>query len=331
MGRTALSALFVFACGILAMPSHAADAVLPLRLEAKTPLGSVSGRIDHMAVDLARRRLFVAELGNASVGVVDLGKGAVTHRISGLKEPQGVGYVRATDMVYVANAGDGSLRLFQGDGFAPARLIALGDDADNIRVDAASNRIYVGYGGGALAVIDPTSHKKIGDIALRAHPESFQLEPDGSRIFVNLPDARQIAVVDRATLRVAASIATKDARANFPLAIDRARGNLLVAFRSPAKLMAFSLADLGLRASIESCGDADDVFVDAKRDRVYLSCGEGFIDVFAPQDRGYERVGHIPTVSGARTALFVPELDRLYLAVRASGREPAAIWVFAPP
>lgn len=330
MGRTALSALAALACSVLAMPGHAADAV-PLRLEAKIALGNVSGRIDHMAVDLARRRLFVAELGNDTVGVVDLGAGTVIHRITGLKEPQGVGYLPASDTLYVANARDGSVPIFQGANLAPSGLIRLGNDADNIRVDAAANRVFIGHSDGALAIIDPSNQSKIADIALTAHPESFQLEPAGKRIFVNLPDARQIAVIDRAAGKVTAIIPTKELRSNFPMAIDAARGNFLVAFRRPARLAAFSLADLGLRASAESCGDADDVFVDQKRGRIYVSCGEGFIDVFEPRQDGYVRIAQVPTASGARTALFVPELDRLFLAVRASGDEPAAIWVFAPP
>src|ERR1700686_2449316 len=128
----------------------------PLKLEAKIPLGNVSGRIDHMAVDLKRQRLFVAELGNDTVGVVDLANRTLIQTIRGLKEPQGVGYEPSTDMLYVANAGDGSVRLFEGSDYAARERIALGDDADNIRVDAAAHRIFIGYGSGALAVIDPS-------------------------------------------------------------------------------------------------------------------------------------------------------------------------------
>jgi hypothetical protein len=85
-----------------------------------------------------------------------------------------------------------------------------------------------------------------------------------------------------------------------------------------------------LIASLEICGDADDVFVDAKRRRVYVSCGEGYIDVLDSERSAYRRIARIATVAGARTSLFVPELDRLMLAVRASSGEPAAIWVFRP-
>ena len=139
----------------------------PLQLEAKIPLGSVRGRIDHMAVDLKRQRLFVAELGNDSVAIVDLAHRTLIRTISGLKEPQGVGYDPSTDMLYVANAGDGSVRLFEGNDYAARERIELGNDADNIRIDAAAGRIFVGYGSGALAVIDPSTRSKVGDIPVK--------------------------------------------------------------------------------------------------------------------------------------------------------------------
>src|SRR5262249_1166105 len=145
-----------------------------LELEKRVPLGTVNGRIDHLAVDLARKHLFIAELENNSVGVVDLGNGSLLHRISGLSEPQGVGYVPSGDMLFVANGGDGTVRMFKGGDFTPTGQQALDSDADNVRFDAETARVYVGYGAGALAVIDPVTRMKIKDIALPAHPESFQ-------------------------------------------------------------------------------------------------------------------------------------------------------------
>src|SRR5262249_46616622 len=135
----------------------------PLQLEVKIPLGQVAGRIDHMALDLVRQRLFVAELGNNSVGIIDLKERRVLHRIAGLKEPQGVAYLPQTDTLYVANAGDGSVRMFRGEGNAESGRIDLGDDADNLRLDLKTNRILVGYGSGGLAVIDPGSRTKVAD------------------------------------------------------------------------------------------------------------------------------------------------------------------------
>src|SRR6266700_6178668 len=180
-----------------------------LQLEAKIPLGNVSGRIDHMAIDLARQRLFIAELGNNTVGIVDLNNRNVIRTMTGLKEPQGVAYLPSTDTLYIANGGDGSVRRFRGPDYAAAGQIDLGDDADNIRLDIPGNRIIVGYGSGGLAMIDAASSRKIADIPLSVHPEAFQLDPGSGRIFVNLPRAQAIAVVDHQSGRQTATWPTK--------------------------------------------------------------------------------------------------------------------------
>jgi DNA-binding beta-propeller fold protein YncE len=330
--RTILAVLV----GVMALASTAGQAFAEtpgtslLQLEAKVPLGDVRGRIDHMAVDLKRQRLFVAELGNDSVGIVDLPGRKLISRIQGLKEPQGVGYEPSTDTLYVANAGDGSVRVFDGNDYAVKDRIDLGSDADNIRVDAATNRVFIGYGSGALAVIDPSTRKKIGDIPVKAHPEAFQIDPDTSQVFVNVPDAHAIAVVDRVSHKQIGKWPLADRGANFPMALDHVRRQVLVIFRAPAALGVFSMSDGKRIAVTETCGDADDLFIDAKRARVYVNCGAGFLDVFEPKGGAYRRIARIPTVSGARTALFVPALDRLLVAARASGNEPAAIWIFRP-
>jgi DNA-binding beta-propeller fold protein YncE len=306
-----------------------AQAPAPLQLESKIPLGDVSGRIDHLAIDLSHNRLFVAELGNDTVAVVDLNERKVRHVITGLKEPQGVGYVPSNDTLYVANAGDGSVLLFRGESPAAAGRIDLGNDADNIRVDAASNRVFVGYGNGALAVIDAVTNGKIADIPLPAHPESFQLARSDRRIFVNVPKAREIAVVDRFASKQTASWAIESG-SNFPMALDENSGRVLVVSRSPAQVSAFSMRDGNIVASVDACGDADDLFFDAKRHRVYVSCGDGYLDVLEAEGNSYRRAARIPTISGARTSLLVPEIDRLFVTARANPGEPAAIWLFRP-
>jgi hypothetical protein len=311
-----------------AAPAVAQTMVTPLVLETKIPLGNVSGRIDHLGVDVKRQRLFVAELGNDSLGVADLASGKV-RTIAGFSEPQGVAYVSSADSLYVANGGDGSVRVLRGEDLAPIGRIELGDDADNVRVDASRHRVLVGYGNGAIAVIDPATRTKVADIRLKGHPESFRLDPTDVRIFINVPDARAIEVADLAA-GTSRSLSTPGAGSNFPMAIDRDEHRVLVVFRSPPILMALSTEDGHVVAKTATCGDADDVFVDAKRHRVYVSCGEGVVDVFAADAGGYQRLARMPTVSGARTSLFVPELDRLFVAVRARWHEPAAIWVFRP-
>jgi DNA-binding beta-propeller fold protein YncE len=299
-----------------------------LRIEAKIPLGDVRGRIDHMATDIDRRRLFVAELGNNTVGIVDVEQAKVLQVLAGLKEPQGVGYLPSTDTLYVANGGDGSVRLFQGPNYTANGRIDLGSDADNVRVDQSSQHVVVGYGDGALAMIHGAKRDKIGEIRLPAHPEGFQLDPSTGRAYVNLPNARSIAVADLSSGKVIAIWPVSGASANFPMALNGDSKHVLAVFRNPAKLGVFDMRDGSIVRMVDTCGDADDLFFDAKRHRVYVSCGAGAVDIF--DARSYERLSRLPTVSGARTSLFVPEFDQLFLAVRAVARNPAAIWVLRP-
>lgn len=289
----------------------------PLALERSIPLIGVSGRIDHMAIDLARRRLFVAELGNGTVDVVDLAAGTVVHRIDGLSEPQAVGYSPTTDMLAVASAGDGSVRFFQGGDFSPAGAVDLGDDADNVRLEVGTGRLVVGFGDGGLAVLDPASRSVVSRVKLPAHPEGFQLDPATHRAFVNVPDARQIAVMDMSAGKQVASWRIPDLRGNFPMALDDAGTLIATVFRAPARLVLLDAGSATMTASLATCGDADDVFFDSRRQRIYVSCGEGEVDVLRREATGYRRLGRIRTGSGARTSLFVPELDRLFVAARA--------------
>jgi len=299
-----------------------------MQLETKIPLGTVAGRIDHLAIDAKRGHLFIAELGNNTVGVIDPAKRAVIHRITGLSEPQGIAFLDAQDTVYVANGGDGSVRLYRGNDFVERGRIALGSDADNIRFDAKDARLVVGHGSGALSVIDPGTNKPVASYALKAHPESFQIDTSNNRIFVNLPDARAIAVLERSSGKLLAQW-SMEYGANFPMALDHDQSRLFSVFRKPAKLVGFATDTGKTVADVGICGDADDLFIDAKRQRIYVICGEGFVDVLDLRDK-LRRIAHIPTTEGARTGLFVPELDRLFVAARAQAREPATLWVFQP-
>ena len=301
----------------------------PLELEVRIPLGKVKGRIDHLAVDLGRKHLFVAELENNSLGIVDLNNASLLHRITGLKEPQGIGYVPTVDRLFVASGGDGSLRLFRGGDFMAAEKMELGKDADNVRVDKDSKSVYVGYGAGALAVIDPASHAKIKDIALPAHPESFQISQDMQKAFVNLPNAGSIGVIDTHAGRLSQNWPTGNDHGNFAMALDEGGRHAIIVFRNPPKLSVRNMETGAPVAERSTCGDVDDVFFDSKRRRVYVTCGEGAIEVF---DAGadYAPMARIATRPGARTSLFMAPLDRLAVAVRASATEPAAVWLYRP-
>jgi DNA-binding beta-propeller fold protein YncE len=331
MGSTPMHRIGRAIAVLLSLLTHAAGAAEPaLVLERSIRLPDVRGRIDHMAIDLDRRRLIVAELGNGSVDVVDIDDGRVVKRITGQPEPQGVAYAARGNVILVANAGDGSVRLFTADDLAQLGTVALGGDADNIRIDPRTGLAVVGYGNGGLAVIDPVTRRLLANVKLPVHPEGFQIDPATGHGFVNLPETRQIAAVDLNARTVIAYWRPTGWSANFPMALGH-NGPLVTVFRSPPNLVVLDPRNGTVVQSLPVCGDADDVFVDEKRQRLYVSCGSGKIAVMGRDTSGWIRLASIKTASGARTSLFVPELDRLFVAERAGSLGPdAAIRIYRP-
>lgn len=301
----------------------------PLRLGNTIPLPDVQGRIDHMSIDAPGERLFVAALGNNTLEVIDLKPAKRVHSIPGLHEPQGVLYLPALKRLFVANGDDGTVRIFDGSTYREIKTTHLGDDADNVRYDAEHHLIYVGYGTGGLAVLSEDGTKN-GNIPVDAHPESFQLEKNGPRIFVNLPNSRKIAVIDRIKGSVVASWGTSGALSNFPMALDEPDHRLFVVCRAPAELLVLDTGTGQIVAKLPAVGDCDDVFYDPQLKRIYATGCEGAISVFQQQDADhYKEIAKLATVKGARTSFFSPDFHRLYVALRRRGSESAAIRVYA--
>jgi len=299
-------------------------------LEKTIELPDVQGRIDHMSIDAKGERLFVSALGNNTLEVIDVKLGRRVKTIGQLKEPQGVLYVPDTDRIYVANGNDGSVRIFDGNSYAPLKTLDYGDDADNLRYDSARKRIYVGYGSGALGEIDSQGNK-VAEFKLDAHPESFQVEKNSARIYINLPKSRKVAVVDREKHAMTTAWKTGMAFANYPMTLDESDQRLFVVTRMPARLLVFDTSTGNIIQKLPAVGDCDDVFYDKNRKRIYASGGDGAISVFEQRDADhYTELARITTVKGARTSYFSPELDRFFLAVRRQGPQPAAIEIFVP-
>lgn len=317
--------LMIVACAAVSW----AQAAQPLRMEKSIEMPEVQGRIDHLSIDVKGGRLFVSALGNNTLEVIDVKSGKRVKTISQLKEPQGILYVAESDRIYVAN-GDGSVRILDGSSYAPLKRLDYGDDADNLRYDGGRKRIYVGFGSGALGEIDSDGNK-VTDIKLDAHPESFQLEKDSPRIYVNLPKSRKVVVVDREKHAIIATWKTDMAFANYPMALDEGNHRLLVVTRMPARLLVFDTNDGNIVQKLPAVGDCDDVFYDKSRKRIYASGGDGAISVFEQKDADhYAELARINTAKGARTSYFSADLDRFFLAVRRQGSQPAAIEVFVP-
>ncbi|HEX5137826.1 MAG TPA: hypothetical protein VFY93_12690 [Planctomycetota bacterium] len=292
------------------------DAALPLL--CTIPLEGVKGRFDHMALSPDGNRLAVAALGNDTIEIIDLEEGRLLRSIRGIPEPTAGAFVDG--QLAMAAAGDGNLHFFD-DAWEHVRAVEIGSDADPVRVDG--HRQYVGYGVGAIAVVEKGA--VLYTIKLDGHPEGFQLEAKGPRIFVNVPDAGHVAVCDRDKREVVATWELGDARDNYPLALDEENSRVLVGCRRPAKLLVLDMKDGGVRRTVDISGDVDDLFLDGKARRIYASCGEGFVDVIDADK--YERVARVPTSRGARTCLLDTEGGRLFVAAPEQGK-PAAIRIY---
>ena len=314
-------------CCCAAGTSNAQSA--PLKLKQTIPLPGVEGRIDHFAADPSDQRLFVCALGNNSLEVIDLKKGGRVHSITGLGAPQGVGYAPEANRLFVANDKGGICKIYDGESFQPVGDLNFQDDADNVRYDETRKKIYVGFGSGGIAVLNAPDGKQVGSIKLSAHPEAFQLEKNGSRIFANVPNSRHVAVIDRDKGEVVARWKTDLAFANFPMALDEPNHRLFVGCRLPPKLVVLNTDSGDVVAKVNISGDTDDVFYDSKRHRIYVVCGAGKIDVIEQTDPNtYKTYTKIDTAQGARTGLFMPEQAKLFVAVPHRASQRAEIRVY---
>src|SRR2546428_5039847 len=302
---------------------QAADGLEPA---ASIDLPSVKGRIDHFGVDLKQQRLFVAALGNDTLEVVDVKSSRRQRSLDGFGEPQGVLYLPEFDRIYVANGSANRVDILDGTSLARIKGVAGLDDADNVRYDAGARKVYVGYGNGALRALDPATGGSSGDIRLAGHPESFQLETRGTRIFVNVPPARHIAVVDRTKHAVVATWGVPGAESNYPMALDESGRRLFVGARKPAVLLVYDI-DSGKVVAKQPIGeDTDDIFFDPQRKRLYVICGEGRIDIVRQEnpDR-YSLERTVRTAPRERNGLLATRKGKRYLGAPASGGSTVSI------
>ncbi len=318
--------LFSFLSLVLPSGLQAADVLEPA---ATIGMPSVKGRIDHFGVDLKRQRLFVAALGNDTLEIVDLKSSRRERSLGGFGEPQGVLYLPEFNRIFVANGSANRVDILDGSSLARIQSVEGLNDADNLRYEAGARKVYVGYGNGALRALDPATGGSLGDIRLAGHPESFQLETRGPRIFVNVPPAPHVAVVDRTKRAVVATWDVPGAESNYPMALDESGRRLFVGARKPAVLLVYDIDSGKVVAKQPIGGDTDDLFFDPERKRLYVICGEGRIDIVRQVDPDhYSLEGTVRTAPRARTGLFIPEEARLYVAAPAIGTSPARLLAY---
>jgi DNA-binding beta-propeller fold protein YncE len=303
-------------------------------LTGAIPLPNVKGRIDHFGFDPGHNRLFVSALGSNREEIIGISVQTVVHTISGVPTPQGVAYSPETNKLFVGSD-EGKLYVYDGTTFDLITSIDFGDDVDNLRYDRAEKRLYVGYGDekiGAIGMVDAATNKRLDDeFKLGAHPESFQLSASDPNIYVNLPDLKQIAVINRSTHSIVRWPLTFES--NFPMALDEADRRLFVATRVPPRLAVFDTSSGHLVTALPTVQDSDDMYYDSARRRVYVCGGEGSISVFQQEDADhYKLLAKVQTAIGARTAGYFGKgkkgFDRFYLAVPARADHGAEVWIY---
>ena len=304
----------------------------PLRLVQEIPLPNVQGRLDHFTIDPKRKRVIFSGLGNDSAQIVDAFAGKQIKQIDGLSQPQGTLYLPDTDTLYVANSADGHLNIYNGTTFALIKRIDFGPDSDpdNLRYDAANKKVYLGYGEGAIGAIDPATNERVGtDFKFKGHPEGFQVEQNGPRIFVNIADEKIVRVIDRKTGKQTVWQLPPGHSANFPMVLDEADRRILIGSRKPSRVTIFNMDTGAIVASVPTTGDMDDMYFDAERKRVYVLGGEGYVGVLQQVDPNhYVSMGKFASSLGARTGTWYVKRDRLYVAAPPAAGLGARLLVF---
>ena len=334
----AVVAVLLSACRRAPQESAAKEESSPLILTAQIPLPGVHGRFDHFSFDPAEPgRIFISALGNNSVEVINTVEGTAVHSIPGIPEPQGIAFAIGLNKLFVASR-KGKLYIYDGAGYNLITTIDYNADVDNLRYDAPTKRVYVGYGdeeNAAIGVVDAATNQRLDEVyKIGAHPESYQLEKSGPNIFVNLEDLKQVGVINRTTKKLTKWELPNKFEENFPMALDEPDHRLFIVTRTPPRLVVYD-TNSGRVVATEACvADVDDLYYDANHKRVYIPGGQGYIDVFQQKDADhYERLARIATVVGARTAGYAPKIgkkgqDRIFLAVPSTPGKEAAVWAY---
>lgn len=313
----------------------------PLRLVQSIPVPQVKGRLDHMHFDLKGQRLFIAGLENGSVEIVDLRAAKWISSIPGFKKPQGIWYVAELGRLFVASGDDGMLRVFRGDTLKLLDSIRLDLGANRIAYDEHAKQLYVGYGGkdagkdhGEIAIISARQGRTLGQVPVAAHPAELLLDKSGRRLFAFIPTPSRIQVIDTKKRKVLSTWPVGNERPG-DAAFDEVTHRLMIGTRKPAEMIVIDSTNGKQVASLPTVEGMDGVYFDSRLKRIYVSGGRGFdvgfIFVYQQKDADhYELLGKIHTRSGAGTSLWIPELNRYYVAAPATDKEDAAILVYEP-
>jgi DNA-binding beta-propeller fold protein YncE len=300
-----------------------------LELVQTIPLKGAPGRLDHMAIDHKHARLFVANLSNNSLDVVDLKAGKLVKQVPDQKKIQGIAYAADLDRIFVGNGIGGECNVFDGQDYRLLRSIKL-PGADNVRYRPSTHTVYVGHAEKALSAIDARTYEVKAEMELPGRPEGFQLEARRPRLYMNSVDPTRLVLVDTDKNEVLSSYALTLADRAYPMALDEANHRIFLGCRNKPSVVVVDSESGKEVTSVAIPEDIDDLFFDAKNKRLYASCGSGFLAVLRQVDADhYEPLEKLPTVKLARTCFFDLDGGRLYLTVpRQDGQDGPTIRVY---
>lgn len=287
---------------------------------------------DHLAVDLSTHRLFTTPQAQMSVQVLDYETGKLIHTISGVKNPHSILYRSDLNRIYITDGGDNLLRIYDGKSYQQIGSIDKLPEADSAGYDAATKILYVTTAGedaaqhpAHLNAIDTTNSKLLGDVLLPAKsPEAMAMEAKGSRIFVDLMDRNQVAVVDRDKRQLVATWPVTKCTKPIAIGIDEAHSRIFVGCRDTETSGTLDVIDTNSGKELATYplgGWVDYIVYDAGTKRIYASCGApvpdgGALYAYQENEKGeYKLVSKVPTAPRAKTALYVPELKRIFVSV----------------
>jgi hypothetical protein len=297
--------------------------------------GRADKKLDHMALDAKRDRLFVANMANRSLDVVDLKAGKLLKEIPEQKGIQGMSYADDLDRIFCGLGVDGYCHAFDGATYQLLKSVPFPSDADNVRYDPRHGVVYVAHLDYQLGIMDAKTFAVKADLRLPGFPESLTLEKGRPLMYMNTPqrtptESSQVLVFDTEKREVRKTYSLKRAGANYPLAVDEANRRLFVGCRKPPMIIVLDSETGREVAGVDIPGDIDDLFYDAARRRLYAACGEGKLAVLRQLDADhYELLEALPTGKLARTCLFDPDSGRLFVAVpRQPEWEGPQLWVY---
>ncbi len=299
-----------------------------LSLTGTISLPNVNGGFDLMAIDSAGQRLFLAAEDNHTVEVLDTRNNKPIISLPDFNEPKWIVYRPESNRLYVTTGGDGKVTVLDATTYKTIKSFSFKEKCNNLRFDTTLQQLYVGVGKtfGSIGIIDVKGDKIINEITLAAFPKQFEL--DGNRIYVNVPSKNSIAVIDRTAKKVITYWPVIESTENVPMALDKWHHRLFVACE-PGKFIVYNTETGKSVANLSISKNADGIYLDARRSLIYISCGEGFIEVIQQKDADhYLPVRKIETMKGAGTSLFSVASNQLFLAVPQSESHTAELRVY---